>query len=93
VTTLAETGLWFSDHYRVTPATSVTINHDIGDSDLKTVWFNSRFFRMNIIWEDSTLRVRDIHLFNEKFPSFSTPGVPKSKQVSFFTLPFVDGYF
>ena len=93
VNTLAGTGLWFSNRYRVTPATSVTINNDIGDSDLKTVWFNSRFFRMNIIWEDSTLRIRDIHLFDEKFPSFYTTGVAKSNQVSFITLPFVDGYF
>lgn len=93
VNTLAATGLWFSNHYNVTPSTSVTINNDIGDSDLKTVWFNSRFYRMNILWEDSTFRIRDIHLFDEKFPSYFTTGVAKSNQVAFFTLPFVDGYF
>lgn len=41
VETLAESGNWFRKNYKVTPATSVTVNDDIGESDLKTVWFNS----------------------------------------------------
>ena len=92
IETLSETGQWFSDHYKVTPATSVTVNKDLEGSNLKTTWFNSRFYRVNFIWEDSTLRIRDIHLFDENYPSYYTTGVATSNQVSFFTLPFVDGY-
>ena len=47
VETLAESGIWFKDHYKVTPSTSVTVNEDIKGSDLKTVWFNSRFYRIS----------------------------------------------
>jgi len=93
VETLSETGQWFKDHYKVTPATSVTVLNDLEGSDLKTIWFNSRYFRINLLWEDSTLRIRDIHLFDENYPSFYTTGVTTSNQASFFTLPFVDGYF
>ncbi|HEY3389836.1 MAG TPA: hypothetical protein VGK38_09710, partial [Prolixibacteraceae bacterium] len=92
VETLAESGQWFSDHYKITPATSVTVNRDIDGSNLKTVWFNSRFFRVNLLWEDAALRIRDIHLFNENFPSVYTTGKATSNECSFFTLPFVDGY-
>jgi hypothetical protein len=92
VETLAESGQWFLDHYKVTSATSVTINKDIDDSNLKTVWFNSRFYRFNLFWEDGTLRFRDIHLFNENFPSVYTKGKATSNECSFFTLPVVDGY-
>ena len=71
VETLAESGNWFRQNYKVTPSTSVTVNVDLGESNLKTVWFNSRFYRINFLWENSTLRMsRDIHLFNEKFPWF-----------------------
>jgi len=92
VETLAESGQWFKDHYKVTPATSVTINKDLPGSDLKTVWFNSRFYRVNLLWEKGSLTIRDIHLFDEAFPSIYTENKATSNECAFFTLPFVDGY-
>ncbi len=92
VETLAASGEWFRKKYKVTPATSVTVNEDLKGSDKKTVWFNSRFYRFNVLWENSTMRFRDIHLFNENFPSIYTGNVATSNECSFFTLPFVDGY-
>ncbi len=92
VETLEQSGRWFKKTYRVTPATSFTVDNDIAGSDLKTVWFDSRFYRLNILWENGNLRIRDLHLFNEKFPSIYTKGVATSNECSFFTLPVVDGY-
>ncbi len=92
VETLAASGKWFKEHYKTTPATSVTINNDINGSNKKTVWFNSRFYRLNLLWEDGTLRFRDIHLFNENFPSVYTNNKVETNECTFFTLPFVDGY-
>jgi len=92
VETLAASGQWFKEHYKVTPATSVTINKDIAGSDRKTVWFNSRFYRINLLWEKGTLRIRDIHLFNERLPSVYEKQKATSNECSFFTLPIVDGY-
>jgi hypothetical protein len=92
VETLAASGQWFKDHYKVTPSTSVMVNKDLPGSDLKTVWFNSRYFRTNLLWEKGTLRIRDIHIFNENFPSVYTTQKATSNECSFFTLPFVDGY-
>jgi hypothetical protein len=92
VETLAASGKWFKAHYKVTPATSVTINHDIDGSDRKTVWFDSRFYRVNFLWEKGTLRIRDIHLFNEQLPSVYEKHKATSNECTFFTLPVVDGY-
>ena len=92
VETLEESGNWFRKNYKVTPATSVTVNDDIGTSGLKTVWFNSRYYRINLLWENSTLRVRDIHLFNEKMPSVYETQPTTSNECKFITLPFVDGF-
>jgi len=92
VETLAESGQWFKDNYKVTPATSVTVNTDLPGSNRKTVWFNSRFYRVNLLWENGSLNFRDIHLFNEEFPSVYTKDKATSNECSFFTLPFVDGY-
>ena len=92
VETLAQSGEWFKKKYKVTPATSVTANTDLPGGNRKTVWFNSRFFRANLLWEDSTLRFRDIHMFNEKLPSIYETQKATSNECQFFTLPVVDGY-
>jgi hypothetical protein len=92
VETLAESGEWFHKKYKVTPATSVTITKDLKGSNLKTVWFNSRYYRVNLLWENNTLRFRDIHMFNEKFPSVYETQKAVSNECAFFTLPVIDGY-
>jgi hypothetical protein len=92
VETLAESGRWFREHYRVTPATAVTVNKDLGGSDRRTVWYDSRFYRANIFWDSSGLRFRDIHIFNEHFPSPYLSKPATSNDCAFFTLPVVDGY-
>lgn len=92
VETMEQSGLWFKKNYTVTPATSFVVSKDLEASDLKTIWFNSRFYRINMLWENNGLRIRDIHLFNEDFPDKYTTEVATSNECSFFTLPIVDGY-
>ncbi|MCC8425368.1 hypothetical protein [Mucilaginibacter sp. UR6-11] len=92
VETMAASGLWFKKTYKVTPATSFTVTKDIEGSDLKTVWYNSRFYRINLLWEHNSLRIRDVHLFDEKFPSVYETEPVTSNECTFFTLPIVDGY-
>jgi hypothetical protein len=92
VETLEASGLWFKKNYPVTPATSFTVDKDIEGSDLKTVWFDSRFYRINMLWENGSLRIRDLHLFDENFPSIYESQIATSNECTFFTLPVVDGY-
>jgi hypothetical protein len=92
VETMESSGLWFKKHYPVTPATSFAVTKDLEGSDLKTVWYNSRFYRINILWEKGTLRIRDIHLFNENFADPYTTQVATANECSFYTLPILDSY-
>lgn len=92
VQTLAETGKWFKDKFKVTPPTSVTVLKDHSEKDLKTVWFNSRFYRANLLWDQETLRFRDIHLFDETVASDYLTKKGTSTQCDYYTLPVVDGF-
>jgi hypothetical protein len=92
VETMEASGRWFKSHYPVTPATSFSVAKDIPGSELKTVWFNSRYYRTNILWEKGTVRIRDIHLFDENMPSAYEKTPVTENECTFFTLPFVDGY-
>ena len=44
VETLEQSGRWFKKTYRVTPATSFTVDKDIASSDLNTVWISTAGF-------------------------------------------------
>lgn len=92
VETLAETGRWFRENFKTTPATSVTIKEDLKGGTRKTVWFNCRFYRVNLLWENNTLRFRDIHIFDENLASDYLTQKGRSTKCAFYTLPFVDGY-
>jgi hypothetical protein len=92
VETMGTSGRWFRSKYRVTPATSFTVLKDVDSSGRRTVWFDSRFYRINLLWEDGALRIRDIHLFDERFPSVYETEAATSNECRFFTLPFVDGF-
>jgi len=93
VQTLGETGAWFRRKYRVTPPTSVTVLRDHSEKNQKTVWFNSRFYRANLLWDQGTMRFRDIHLFDERFASDYLTQRGTSSQCFYYTLPFVDGFY
>lgn len=93
VQTLGESGKWFKNKYPVTPPTSVTVLNDLSEKDLKTVWFNSRFYRANLLWERGTLRFRDIHLFDESIASHYLTKPGTSTECHYDTLPFVDGFY
>ena len=90
--TLGETGKWFKDNYRVTPPTSVTVLSDHSKKNQKTVWFNSRFYRANLLWDQGTMRFRDIHLFDESVASDYLTKRGTSNQCHYYTLPIVDGF-
>jgi hypothetical protein len=92
VETMEQSGTWFRKMYKVTPATTFTVSKDLEGSDQKTIWYDSRFYRLSIAWKDGYLRIRDIHLFNENIPDKYLTGTTTTNQSYFFTLPVVDAY-
>lgn len=57
----------------------------------KSVWYDSRFYRVNLYWQDNDWRMRDIHLFNEKYPERYLEKPATSNNGIWDTLPVVDG--
>jgi hypothetical protein len=93
IETLETSGRRFRENYPLTPATAVTALADYRNQGNKTVWYNSRFYRVNLIWEGDSFRFRDIHLFDERMESDYLTKAGTSTQCVFTTLPFVDGFF
>lgn len=90
--TLETSGRWFKEQFSHTPPTAVTALTDIRNEGRKTVWFNSRYYRANLLWEGQSFRFRDIHLFDENFESAYYKTAGTENQFLYFTLPVVDGF-
>ncbi|MEG1885376.1 MAG: hypothetical protein RR182_03735 [Alistipes sp.] len=92
VKTLKESGEWFRKNYTLTPPTAVTALTDVRNEGHKTVWYNSRFYRANLLWRGDAFRFRDIHLFDEHIESVYFTQRCTSNKVVYKTLPLVDGF-
>lgn len=92
IETLEESGRWFKKKYPVTPPTSVTVLTDTYDNGNRTVWFNSRFYRTNLLWNDRAIRFRDIQLFDERIESDYLKQRGTSNQCVYTTCPILDGF-
>ena len=92
VETLHESGEWFRRNFETTPATSMTYQTPLRDDTRQTVWFNSRFYRTSLIWQDGHLRIRDIHLFDESVESPILKQKIAGPAVEFYAQPVVDGF-
>lgn len=90
VETLEESGRWFRKQFRVTPPTSMVALDDWKGEGHKTVWYNSRFYRLNVFWEKDSFFIRDLHCFDEKVvsPTHDTP--LRETTLTYETLPMVN---
>lgn len=93
VETLEQSGKWFRKNFPLTPATSVVALNDWKNQGHKTVWYDSRFYRLNILWQKEAFFIRDIHCFDEDIisPTHDTP--LDSTSLTYETLPIVDWAF
>ncbi|MBN8458328.1 MAG: hypothetical protein J0M04_10890 [Verrucomicrobia bacterium] len=91
VMTLAEAGAWFKSRHPLTPPTAVVCIDDWKNEGRGTVWYNSRFYRMNLLWEKGALLIRDIHRFDEKIVSVTHDKPLTANSLTYGTLPVMDG--
>jgi hypothetical protein len=90
VMTLAQAGQWFREHYSLTPPTAVVYLNDWKHEGRKTVWYDSRFYRLNILWEKGAFYIRDLHCFDENVVSPTHDKILATTSLAYETLPVMD---
>lgn len=91
--TLEQTGTWFRKKFSLTPSTSVVALDDWKEQGCKTVWYDSRFYRLNLLWNKDSFFIRDIHCFDESVVSPTHDTQLKATSLTYETLPVVDWAF
>jgi hypothetical protein len=90
IETLAQAGEWFRVHFPLTPTTAVVALSDWKKEGRKSVWYDSRFYRLNVLWGNGTFYIRDLHRFDEKVVSPTHETALQTNCLAYETLPVMD---
>ena len=88
---LGETGRWFKETYSCTPASAICAHTAFDDENKNSVWYSTRFYRVNIYGENRNLRIRDLHIFSDSYKDPFENAVCKDNCVVYDALPVIDG--
>lgn len=91
VETLGETGRWYSQTYSQTPASAITAHTAYDDEDKNSVWYSSRFYRVNLFGDHGQMRIRDLHLFSDRVTDPHEDEVCTQNHAVYEALPWIDG--
>lgn len=92
VETLQSTSEWFRESYPITPASAAVALDDWMKEGRKSVWYSSHRYRVNLFWDESGFRIRDIHMFDEKYPQRYINDTCTSHLAVYDTLPVMEGF-
>ena len=88
---LGDTGRWYKQTYPVTPASAITAHSAYDDPEKKSVWYCSRYYRVNLYADKHGLRIRDLHIFREDMADPYEDTVCTRNEATYESLPVVDG--
>lgn len=92
IKTLADTGTWFKNEYQTTPSNAVVAIGDHNGTAINSIWYQSRFYRMNMFFKDGMVSIRDIHIFNESVIEQFYDSKCDSASIVCEALPVLDGF-
>ena len=88
---LCDTGTWFTDTFKGNPSVSLISHKDMGNNKIKSIWYNCKNYRVNLILHDDKLYFRDIHKFDENYRERYLDEPCGTWDAIYDTLPVVDG--
>lgn len=91
VETLLETGRWFKERFTKTPSASISAMSDWKNKGRKSLWYENRFYRVNLYEDAGRTWIRDIHKFDEKYEERYLDTPCDNPLMIYDNLPVIDG--
>ena len=90
IMTLGESGKWYLSEFKQTPVATYTAFHEYLDSDRKSVWYCSRFYRTSLLWDNGVVYFRDMYLFDDEYKGKYLEKRCATRACEFRNLPILD---
>ena len=91
IQTLSETGKWFSKTFNDNPTVSLISHEDWAGNGIKSIWYNCKNYRANLIVKDKKVYFRDINKFDENYCDRYKNEPCTSWNAMYDNLPIADG--
>lgn len=91
VMTLGESGEWYQENFDMTPAATYTAKNDFAGLGYQSVWYSSRYYRTNVMYDHGTVRFRDLYLFQEQYEEKYLRNRCSTHSCEYRNLPVMDG--
>lgn len=88
---IGETGRWYKETWKDTPASAITAHTAFDDPDKSSVWYCTKNYRVNLFADGGAFRIRDLHVFDGRVPDPFEDKVCPANEAVYETLPAVDG--
>ncbi len=88
---LGDTGRRYKETYRTTPASTISAHTAFDDENKNSVWYSSKYYRINLYGDGGKMRIRDLHVFSEKFLDPYEDKVCTINEAFYESLPVTDG--
>ena len=90
VMTLAQAGKWYSENFKSTPPASISALSDWKGSGHKAIWYNSKYYRAGLFWDNGIVCLRDLYVFNEDLEEKYLRKPCRTESCEFRNLPIID---
>ena len=90
--TLGETGAWFSSRFKTTPANCLGAASDWKENGCRTLWYHSRYYRVNVLYQNGAAWIRDLQLYCDGYAEQYLSTANTAENCGNFALPVIDGF-
>ena len=91
VMTLGESGAWYKENFKTTPAGALIAKKGWKHPYLSSVWYYSKFYRVNLLMDRGVMRIRDMYVFDEGYREHYLEHRCDTHACEFRNLPVMDG--
>ena len=90
--TLGDSGRWFKETFKETPASAVTCLDDWNGEGKQAFWYDCKNYRTSFYTAEGRVCIRDMFLFDERYHERYWDTVATGTSATYDALPMVDGY-
>jgi hypothetical protein len=88
---LRDSARWYRKRWQKTPSSAFAALVDWKGKGRRSLWYCSRFYRLNLFQEGEKVWIRDMHLFDEDYPERYLESRCEGGELVYDNLPIVDG--
>ena len=88
---LGDTGRRYKETYKTTPASTITAHTAYDDEKKNSVWYSSKYYRINLYGDVGKMRIRDLHVLSDNFIDPYEDKICTINEAFYESLPVTDG--